>query len=126
MELTFNGKTFKFVFGFGFLKEINNGAKVEANGIQMNMGIATLVVALQMSDVEVLLSTLKKANLTVLPRVSNEDLEHIFDDLEAEDVFNVVLDELKKSQFTKTAVNQILEEAKEKEAEKAKEEAKNA
>lgn len=110
MELEVNGKIFKFVFGYGFLKEINNGAKVESSGIKMNMGVAGVITGLQLGDTESLIDTLKKANKTETPRLVDQDIEHIFDSTDADQLFDDVMEELKKSQFTKTAANLALEE----------------
>lgn len=110
MELEVNGKVFKFLFGYGFLKEINEGSRVESSGIKMNMGVNGVVAGLQLGDVESLIDTLKKANKTETPRLVDQDIEHIFDTVDSDELFDDVLEELKKSQFTKTAANRALEE----------------
>lgn len=119
MELTINGKIFPLRFGYGFLKEINNGAKVQSSGIALNMGVAQVVAGLQTGDVELLADVLKKANKTESPRLSDDDIEHLFESVDADQLFDDVFKELKKSQFTKTAVNRVLASMEEKSNEQA-------
>lgn len=112
MELNANGKVFNFVFGYGFLKEINEGSRVERSGIKMNMGVASVITGLQTGDTESLIDTLKKANKTENPRLTDQDIENLFNDNDSDQVFDQVMEELKKSQFTKTATNRALVEMK--------------
>ena len=110
MNVIINGKEFSFVFGYGFLKAINDETKIEASGITLNMGIANVVSSIKTGDVEGLIDVLQKANKTETPKLTSQDIEHLFDEHDAADLFDLVLEELKKSQFTKTATQRILVE----------------
>lgn len=110
MELNINGKDFGFIFGYGFLKEINDGNRAEASGVTLNMGVANVVSGLLIGDVERLIDVLKKANKTETPRLTDSDIDHLFDNYDAETLFDMVMDELKKSQFTTIAVKKVLDQ----------------
>ena len=46
MELTINEKDYRFVYGYGFLKELNKRNKITAQGITINAGIEAVATNL--------------------------------------------------------------------------------
>ena len=110
MELEFNEKTYKFVFGLGFLKAINRANQIQANGIKVNAGLEVTLTHLVSGDVETLISTLKTANETETPRISEKILGNYIEENDADDLFDQVIDELKKSAFTKKKVDDFMDQ----------------
>ncbi|MEB8400916.1 tail assembly chaperone [Enterococcus casseliflavus] len=102
MEITIDEKTFNFVFGFDFLQEINKQNRVYLdNGVTLNAGVENVVFNLLGGDFETLITALHTANATEKPRVSIDALgKHIAAD-ENTDYVSLVMEELKKSVFTK-------------------------
>ncbi|MTD42463.1 hypothetical protein GIX45_28315 [Erwinia sp. CPCC 100877] len=115
MELEINGGIYKFVFGFGFVKEMNKRYSVEGNGLKMNAGLDTIIVNLLTSDTETLIETLKVANITEKPRISEKDLiEYVGKDADVDQLFDWVIDGLKESGFTKRKTSKLIEQIEEK------------
>lgn len=110
MELTINEKDYKFIFGYGFLKEINKQNRVNAQGITINAGIEAVATNLASGDIETLISTLRTANATETPRVSEKALAGYVEENGADELFDDVFEELKKSAFTSKKVTKILEQ----------------
>ncbi len=113
MELTINDKTYKFIFGFGFIREMNRRYSVVEQGMTMKLGLDSTLVNFFNEDIETLIEMLKVANQTESPRVAEKDLISLVDEMGSEKLFDLVLDELKKSEFTKkktlTVENRIKE-----------------
>ncbi len=108
MELTIQDKTYKFVFGWKFLKEINADNKRVQDGMTINMGLLGAVSNLMIGDVEVLIDVLLKANKTESPKLNEQVINALFDENDVDAVFNAVLDGLKESGFTKKATLQVV------------------
>ena len=66
MEQTINGKEYKFIFGFGFIQELNRRYSVEEQGMTIKMGLDTVLANFFNKDVETLVEILKVANQTEL------------------------------------------------------------
>lgn len=110
MELTINDKDYQFVYGYGFLKELNKRNKITAQGITINAGIEAVATNLASGDIETLIDVLRIANSTENPRVSEKALAEYVEENGADDLFDEVFDELKKSAFTSKKVTNILEQ----------------
>lgn len=111
MELEFNNKTYKFVFGLGFLKAVNRANKINANGLQLNAGLEAIAANLMNGDIETLITVLRTANETEAPRMNEKAIAGYIEENGADDLFDEVFDELKKSEFTKKKVEKIMDEA---------------
>ncbi|MCA5012408.1 MULTISPECIES: tail assembly chaperone [unclassified Enterococcus] len=111
MELTINDKLVNFKFGYGFLKEVNQRYSVERGGMKLKLGVGAIISNLLLSDVDTLFETLLIANLTEKPRVQIKDLEAYVEEHGTQTLFEVVIEELKKSEYTAMMVNKMLEEA---------------
>lgn len=111
MELTINDKLFNFKFGYGFLKEVNQRYSVERGGMKLKLGVGAIISNLLLSDVDTLFETLFIANLTEKPRVQIKDLESYVEEYGSQGLIELVIEELKKSEYTAVMVNKMLEEA---------------
>lgn len=101
MELTINGKEYKFIFGFGFIQEMNRRYSVVEQGMTMKLGLDSTLINFFNEEIETLIEMLKVANATESPRVAGKDLIALVGEMGSEKLFDLVLDELKKSEFTK-------------------------
>lgn len=113
MEQTINGKDYKFIFGFGFIQELNRRYSVTEQGMTVKMGLGNVLLNFFNKDVETLIEILKVANLTESPKVSVNDLASLVEEIGSEKLFDIVLEELKKSEFTKSKTEKLLEKVKE-------------
>ena len=101
---------YSFVFGFGFLKELNKQHTMASNGLTMRLGLENTLPNLINNDVETLLEVLKLANKTETPRASEKDLIELIeasDDIEQ--LFAETLEALKGSNFTGMKTRKFLE-----------------
>ena len=101
MELTINDKTYTFIFGFGFIREMNRRYSVVQQGMTMKLGLDSTLVNFFNEDIETLIEMLKVANATESPRVAEKDLIALVSEIGSDKLFDLVLEELKKSEFTK-------------------------
>ena len=86
---------YNFVFGFGFLKELNKQHTMASNGLTMRLGLENTLPNLINNDVETLLEVLKLANKTETPRVTEKDLIELIESTEdIESLFTEVLGEI--------------------------------
>ena len=76
----------------------------------MKMGMETILSNFLNKDVETLVEMLKVANSTETPKVSEIAIADYIEENGSEQLFDDVLEELKKSEFTKLKTNQLLEE----------------
>jgi len=111
MELSMNEKNFNCKFGYGFLKEINKRYSVERGGMQLKLGVGAIVSNLLLSDVDTLFEVLLIANMTEKPRMTVKFLEDYVEQKGTKDLFEEVIDELKKSEYTGMMTSKMLEEA---------------
>lgn len=116
MELEINGKVYKFVFGLGFLREINKDNRIQNQGIVINAGIEAIMANLLNGDIETLVNVLVAANKTESPRFGAKLFEEYVNDNDSETLFDDVVEELKKSAFTKKKALRIVKEAEKEQA----------
>ena len=101
---------YSFVFGFGFLKELNKQHTMASNGLTMRLGLENTLPNLINNDVETLLEVLKLANKTETPRVTEKDLIELIESTEdIESLFTEVLGALKESNFTGMKTRKFLD-----------------
>lgn len=101
---------YSFVFGFGFLKELNKQHTMASNGLTMRLGLENTLPNLINNDAETLVEVLKLANKTETPRASEKDLIELIeasDDIEQ--LFAETLEALKESNFTGMKTRKFLE-----------------
>ena len=101
---------FSFVFGFGFLKELNKQHTMASNGLTMRLGLENTLPNLINNDVETLIEVLKLANKTETPRATEKDLIEVIESTEdIESLFTEVLGALKESNFTGMKTRKFLD-----------------
>ena len=101
---------YSFVFGFGFLKELNKQHTMASSGLTMRLGLENTLPNLINNDVETLIEVLKLANKTETPRASEKDLIELVEASEdIESLFAEVLGALKESNFTGMKTRKFLE-----------------
>ncbi len=108
MELTINGKDYSFVFGFGFLRKMNELRGISRDGVNIGMGLQVTAPALKAFDVLALIDVLRAANATEKARVSVADLEKFLTTTDKlEQVFDQTWKALEESNLTKLAVKKL-------------------
>lgn len=107
MELIINEKEYGFIFGFGFIRELNKRYTEKSNGITFKAGLDNVLVNLFSGDSETLVEVLKVANMTETPKVSEANLVLYIEANGIDELFETVIDELKKSEFTKKKTIQM-------------------
>ena len=101
MELTINGKQYVFIFGYRFIKELNKKNEVTERGMTLKAGLDNALMNFFSGDIETLVEMLKTANATENPRVSEKGIVEWIEENGIDMLFDLVLEELKKSEFTK-------------------------
>lgn len=101
---------YKFVFGFGFLKEINKKfSPIKAGSITIKIGMENVMSIIMSGDVEGLVELLKLANKTEKDITTEAEIaEFVADYEDVDQLFDEVLDELKTSNFTKKKALEFL------------------
>ncbi|WP_273478657.1 tail assembly chaperone [Ignavigranum ruoffiae] len=99
---------YNFVFGLGFLKEINKDNSLVVDGLKMRAGLETILPNLMNRDVETLFDVLKMANKTETPRANDAELEALIAQTNIEDLFNEVFEAMKESNFTKEKTTALM------------------
>jgi len=101
---------FSFVFGFGFLKELNKQHTMAPNGFTMRLGLENTLPNLINNDAETLVEVLKLANRTETPRATEKDLVELIESTEdIEALFAETLEALKESNFTGMKTRKFLD-----------------
>lgn len=116
MQLKINGKEYEFKFGIGFVNEMDKRASVQAeNGVKFGLGIEVLVAKLKTWDVLALCDALIAANKTENPKISEKELETYIEDenTDIDQLFESVIEGLKKSNVTRKKVQAQLREMEE-------------
>lgn len=110
-ELEINDTVYQFNFGVGFLREINKLSKITKDGISKDIGLQLKVGGLVEGDVLDLVDVLDVANKGQSPRLSKKLLGAFIDDpdTDIDQIFEDVLDFLKKSNATKTVTERAIQ-----------------
>lgn len=104
---------YQFVFGWGFLKEINK-KHTPKNNNGMNLGLERILPNLLNDDIETLVEVLLLANKTEDNKVNETELiELIAQHEDIDNLFEEVLEEMQESNFIKTKVTKIVNRVKE-------------
>lgn len=101
MELEIKGNTYSFVFGLGWLQTINKKFFVDkrAQEIGMNTGLDVLAMNFEKRDPQMLIDILKIANDTEKEKVSAENIYLYIKENGITDLYDEVIEELKKDEF---------------------------
>ena len=119
LELTINETVYQFHFGMGFMREVNKKIGVPVDGIpdvKKHIGLQYKIAGIIDRDVEDLVDVLDAANKSQKPRVTRDLLDSYIDDenTDIEELFETVLNFLKKANATKKTwenLNQKMQEA---------------
>ena len=111
-ELTINGVVYQFLFGMGFMREINKRVGTPVDGlpdVKKNIGLQYSVAGIIDGDLEALVDILEVANKGQNPRVTRQLLDGYIDDenTDVDALFTNVLDFLRSANATKTTVAKL-------------------
>lgn len=114
MELTINGQVYSFKFNFGFLQALNKTVMIPVDGIKgvtKPGGLGLAIASLYSGDVEELVNVLDFANKGQDLRITREVLIAYIDDPDTniDELFDMVLDFLARSNATKKLTLQVKE-----------------
>lgn len=109
MQLTINDKDYQFIFGYGFIKELNRRYTIHEKGLSLKAGLDTTLANFFNNDIETLVEMLKVGNLTETPKISEKELAEYVAESDIEKLFDEVLEELKKSGFTRMKTKRMSE-----------------
>lgn len=112
MEITINEQVYQFIFGMGFLREMNRRVQVPVDnvkGMQKGIGLRYMIGSVMDGEVEALVEVLYAANQGQTPRVTKELLDSYIDDpnTDIDQLFEDTLGFLKKANATKKTVQEI-------------------
>jgi len=115
-EIEMNGTVYKFKFGMGFLRTVEEKAKVPVEGMpgqQVNAGLQMLIGHMLQYDTDELAELLYLANQGFEPRVTRKTIDAYIDDedTDIDALFEQVMDFLKRSNATKKKVTEFLAQA---------------
>lgn len=115
LELTIRDEVYQFLFGMGFMREVNK--KVVRKGdadtnATKNIGLQFVVGGIIDKDVEILVDALMAANKGQNPRVTRDLLDAYIDDEDTDinELFETVMDFLLKTNATKSTATTMKEE----------------
>ena len=128
-ELTIEGKVYQFNFGMGFLREMNKRVSTPVDNlpdVKKNIGLQYVIAGVLDGDLEDLVEVLDCANKGQTPRVTKTLLDNYIDNEETdiEELFESVIDFLKKTNATKKVTLHLLEELEKQKAKMEKEQEK--
>lgn len=113
MELTIDGKVFKFVAGIGFMRKANKlvKQKIENSDVYKEVGLQYLVAGLIDGDIEDLINALDFMNEGMEPRLTRKEIERYIEDgnTDIETLFTEVLDFLKNANVSKKVYRDLME-----------------
>lgn len=114
-ELNINGTVYEFHFGMGFMREINKKVGTPVDGlpdVKKNIGLQYMIAGVIDGDLEALVDVLELANKGKSPRVTRALLDEYIDNEETDidELFESVMDFLKKANATKKTVENLLKE----------------
>ena len=125
-ELTIKNTVYQFNFGMGFMKEINKTITKQIEGATKgqveNVGMGFRIAGVVSYDAEALSEVLYYANRGFSPRVTIADIDEYIDTCNIDDLFEKVIDELKKSNVTKKQTAELIEAIEKEKAKRAAEE----
>jgi len=109
MQLTINGKEYDLNFGIGFLRELDKKYFIERNGAKFGNSMEMKIPMLLAKDTVTLADVLYVATCALKKRPSQIDIDAFIDSVEdIEAIFDEVIEELKKSNATKSQVAKLL------------------
>ena len=110
MELIINENVYNFRFGIGFVRYLDGKASVKQDGVTFGVGLETLLPNLLSKNTVTLVDCLIAANRTEKITVTQDILDKYIDDdsTDIDQVFEDVIEELKKSNASKLKTAKII------------------
>lgn len=126
LELTIEGNVYQFNFGMGFLRELNKRVSTPVDNlpdVKKNIGLQYVIAGVIDGELEDLVDILDCANKGQSPRVTKMLLDAYIDneDTDIDELFESVIDFLKKTNATKKVTLRLLEEIERQKAKMEKE-----
>ncbi len=114
MELIINENVYNFRFGIGFVRYLDGKTSVKQDGVTFGVGLETLLPNLLSKNTVTLVDCLIAANRTEKITVTQDILDKYIDDdsTDIDQVFEDVIEELKKSNASKLKTAKIIEDIK--------------
>lgn len=114
MELTINGKVYKFKASIAFMRLANNlvEEKVDNTNLAQKVGLRYLIAGLIDGDVEQLINALDFMNTGFDQRLTRKEIEDFIEDenVDVDGIFEMVLDFLSKANVSKRTYNALMEQ----------------
>lgn len=111
MNLTINGNEQELHFGIGFVRELDNVAGVNKNGIQLGMGLTLTMPSLKSYNPAALSNVIYAATVTNSPRPGLGDVDKYLESItsadEIERIFDEVNEEINKATMLQTALKNM-------------------
>lgn len=109
---------YKFVFGYGFLKEINKRYTPKKGGDDVKLGLEMILTNIMNKDIQTLIEVLKIANKTENDIVTENQLAQFIEEADdIESLFDEVIQEMEESNFTGSKTKSFVKLVKQKQAE---------
>lgn len=111
-ELTIDNTVYKFKFGIGFVREIDQREQVTQNGVTENAGLSVAIAHIIDGNVLALVDVLDLANKYAgEPRLTRKQIETYIEDenTDIDSLFESVMNFFGKSNATKKPTKAILE-----------------
>lgn len=126
LELTIEGNVYQFNFGMGFLRELNKRVSTPVDNlpdVKKNIGLQYVIAGVIDGELEDLVDILDCANKGQSSRVTKMLLDAYIDneDTDIDELFESVIDFLKKTNATKKVTLRLLEEIERQKAKMEKE-----
>lgn len=115
MELEINGKIYKFKFGMGFLRKIQETKQTFAGTTTLSAGFKFAMAGLYDEDPEWLEKILLIANETEDPRITQEEMDEYFETADLNKLFKDTKSFLSKANVCKKMYKELMDEFKEEE-----------
>lgn len=111
MILEINGKQYESRFGIRFIRELDKTNSLQREGINFGAGLELKVPMLVACDTVALSDVLYTGTVTEKNRPTQAEVDDYVENCDdIEELFEVVLDELKKSNATKLKMQQLEQE----------------
>jgi hypothetical protein len=114
MNLKINGKSYSFVFGVKFVRELDKRSPIRNQGIEFGMGLtAKILPELKAFNVNTLAHVLLYANGTEAEKITLDELDDFIDQTkDIEKLFDEVMKEISESNAGKLAARNVDKEMK--------------
>lgn len=111
LQFEIDDKTYDIAFGIGFLEELNRTHQIQKEGLSFGIGLDATIGLILNSDTTMLATYLYCGGAGQSPRISKENCNRIIEKAPSiEDLFEQVVDQLKKSNATTVKVTKSIKD----------------